>query len=159
MTYLELILPCLSFSIQGYFLLLFSSPTYLSAPAPYPFVYTVPILTVPISHPPFNIFQSHLALTYRCSDSSPLFSDLCSATRRCLLTQTSIDSVKPHLLQSSHHLRVLILALLLSLLQGFFPSKFTLSQRNGAHRVLPALVAQSKLNRIICLFVFQMMMR
>lgn len=35
---------------------------------------------------------------------------------------------------------------------GFVPSRFTLFWRNGACRVLPALVAQSKLNRIIGLF-------
>lgn len=49
--------------------------------------------------------------------------------------------------------QVLILAFLPTLLQAFFPSKLTLSQRNGAYRVLPALVAQSKLSRVTWLFL------
>lgn len=140
--------PCLSFPIQGCFLLLFSFPVYLSGPAPYPFVYPVSTITVPISHARFNIFN-HILL------SVPVFWFLTPVLWPLLsymqvpphsdfhwLCQTPSPLVFPPLESPDHGLSSLSAP-------GFFPSKFTLSQRNDADRVLAALVAQGELNRII----------
>lgn len=88
--------PCLSFPIQGCSGLLFPCLSFCSCSISL-------YLTSPYTHcahfsPTFQYFLITSCFHCQHSDSSLLCSDLCSATCRSLLTQTSISSVNPHLL-------------------------------------------------------------